>query len=275
MKIFFVILFLFLAGCYSSGEGSIKVYIPFLDFYEYEYEYETEILFEAESDIHLIEEYYSLHIPSFSAIPQISQFIQTPVLLLQTDNLWGHLRFAGFYVRDGGCGPVTLAMVASTLRGVDVLPCYVVPLVRRWGVYGIGSSFGLFDAPSLMDHFGLEVDIVSVRSQADRDYIMDAVRDGAVFIANVVGPNTEAARVGNRGTIAPHSRGGHFVMVHTVLDNGNLLMYSPRWATTNSNTDGWTFEELISEMSINRNTVWLYRSNLEIVFDKDFCCGLR
>ena len=199
---------------------------------------------------------------------------RTPVLLLQSDERWSDLQFAGFNVRNGGCGPVVLAMVASTLRGVYILPCYIVPRVGRWGVYGVGVSFGMFDAPSLMQRFGLEVEIVSTRTQADREYLMDAVRNGAVFVANVVGPRSLAARAGNQGTIAPRSNSGHFVMVHTILDNGNLLMYSPAWTTTNSNTDGWTFEQLISEMSINRNTVWLYRPNLEVVFDEGFCCEL-
>ena len=64
-------------------------------------------------------------------------------------------------------------------------------------------------------------------------------------------------------------------MIHTITDDDNLLMYSPRWGMTNTNTIGWTFDELISEMSINHNIVWLYHPNWDIEINEDFCCGLR
>ena len=84
MKFLTLLLFLFLVACYSSERGDVQIYIPFLETYGYlaQYEYETEydeIQYAYETEpVHIIEEYYSIDVPAFSAIPEVSQIIQNP-----------------------------------------------------------------------------------------------------------------------------------------------------------------------------------------------------
>ena len=80
-----------------------------------------------------------------------AELIFPRVLFYQTDERWSQLGFAGFISYEGGCDPVSIAMVA--LRCVCVYPYYVIPFTRDYGFEGVGVSFGLFTATRVMNHY--------------------------------------------------------------------------------------------------------------------------
>jgi len=184
------------------------------------------------------------------------------VRLYQRDPRWRDVPFGSFTVGSGGCGPVAVAMMVSTLTGVEVWPCYVATWGQRFYVDGIGSAHSLFTSPVMHDHFGVNFRTIHINND---DEILNALRDGAIIITSVQSQNSPGARAGTQGlfTIIPHGIGGHFALLHGVTANSNVLVETPIRADVGQNVHGWPLSEIINEMHMGVNELWVFTNRGE------------
>jgi len=195
---------------------------------------------------------------------------RTVVRYYQRDPRWRNVPFGSFTVGSGGCGPVAIAMVVSTLRGVEVLPCYVATWGRRFYVDGIGSAHAMFTHRDMHNHFGLNFRSIHISNEAE---ILDALRNGAMIITSVQSRNSPSARPQTQGlfTIIPNGIGGHFAVLHGVTPQGNILVETPIRADVGENADGWPLNQIINEMHRNVNELWVFTVNENAVVSFGRC----
>jgi alpha-tubulin suppressor-like RCC1 family protein len=172
----------------------------------------------------------------------------------QLDPRWADVMFGGFTVAEGGCGPAAIAMVASTLHGREVLPCYVAAWGGRFYVQGVGAAHTLFTSEATQSHFGLDYRAISIH---DDDAILEALRGGAMIITSVQSGRSPNARAGNQGIFNPVGLGGHIAVIYGVTAEGNVLVASPR-IDLSENTDGWPLDVVRREMHSGIGIFWTY-----------------
>lgn len=179
------------------------------------------------------------------------------VYYYQRDPRWRDEPFGGFTVGRGGCGPTAVAMVASTLHGEEILPCYVATWGRNFYVSGIGASHALFSSPVMHEHFRLSFRAIPTNNEAE---ILEALRGGALMITSVQSQNSPNARTGARGifTINPQGGGGHIAVLHGVTEDGNILVASPMLTSTVENTAGWALADIVREMHSGVGVLWTF-----------------
>jgi len=175
----------------------------------------------------------------------------------QQDPRWRDLPFGSFTMAGGGCGPTAMAMVVSTLHGVDVLPCYVATWGRRFYVSGAGSAHALFTHNASHRHFGLSFRTIPAYREQE---VLEALRGGAVIVTSVQAQNSPNARAGNQGLfmVNPDGAGGHFALLHGVTDSGNVLMATPRRGDVIYNLSGWPLRTVRQEMHRGVNEFWVF-----------------
>lgn len=79
------------------------------------------------------------------------------VYYAQTDGRWSGIRYSGSTIGIAGCGPTSVAIVASTLTGQAITPSEVAAWSEATGyaAYGNGSYHSLI--PDALTHYGLAV----------------------------------------------------------------------------------------------------------------------
>ncbi|MDR2167570.1 MAG: hypothetical protein LBE35_06955 [Clostridiales bacterium] len=184
------------------------------------------------------------------------------VYFSQRDPRWADVMFGSFTMAQGGCGPTAIAMVASTLGGREILPCYVANWGGRFYIAGIGSSHAIFTSQSTHDHFGLNYRAIPINNDAE---IAEALRSGAMIITSVQSQNSPAAHSGNQGifTINPDGMGGHIVVIYGITDCGNVLVASSLREDLAKNVEGWPLSTLRREMHSGVGVFWVFRHSRE------------
>jgi len=184
------------------------------------------------------------------------------VHFLQRDSRWENHMFGSFTVGRGGCGPTSLAMVASTLRGEEILPCYVNSWGQRFYVSGIGVAHAMFSSPDMLRHFGLRYEAISLH---DDEAIINALQNGAMMMTSVQSSNSPSARPGNEGifTTEPDGQGGHIIVITGVTDDGNILLMDSLRPDIHENTEGWPLEIVRREIHRFIDILWTYTKDYE------------
>ena len=178
---------------------------------------------------------------------------RTLVHFSQMDPRWANVMFGGFTVAEGGCGPASIAMVASTLHEREVLPCYVATWGRRFYVQGVGAAHTLFTGEATQNHFGLDYRAINIHGD---DAVLEALRNGAMIITSVQSSRSPNARPGNQGIFNPIGLGGHIAVIYGVTADGNVLIASPRVELDNE--EGWPLDVVRRELHSGINIFWTY-----------------
>ena len=175
----------------------------------------------------------------------------------QRDSRWATIPFGSFSLARGGCGPTAVAMVVSTLRNTEVLPCYVATWGSRFYVEGVGSAHALFTSSVTHNHFGLNYRAIPISNDAE---ILEALRGGAMMITSIQSTNSPNAREGNQGlfTINPDGEGGHIAILHGATEDGNILVASSFREDLGEDTEGWSLDTVRQEIHSGINVLWTF-----------------
>lgn len=163
----------------------------------------------------------------------------------QTDKRWAASSYGNSTIYSGGCAPTALAMVVSGLTGRNDITPHVV---ANWSVAnghraeGIGSYWSLITAGG--EYYGLDVERVSRRNP---NKIVKALSDGHPVIVAM-----------GRGHF---TRGGHFIVLRGITENGKILVYDP--ASTKRTNTPWDVGIIMNESStkdgVNGHPFWILK----------------
>lgn len=126
------------------------------------------------------------------------------VIYSQYDPAWRNKPYGTSTVGESGCGPSSVAMVASTF-GDRVTPDQVAARFSQYYLEGQGSSWDLMTAAP--DAYGLS----SVNIGTDMTRAAEEIRNGAVILASGEGPK-------------PFTVGGHILVLRGITAGGKLLV---------------------------------------------------
>lgn len=149
----------------------------------------------------------------------------------QTDSRWGGEMYGKTYsIAVAGCGPTALAMVVSTLTGVEVNPLEMADWAYENGycAEGNGSYHALI--PEGAEHFGLDVEGAGVE---DAQQLADALSGGKLAVA-IMGP-------GHFTTC------GHFIVLRGITAEGKVLVADP--VSVNKSGKEWDMQIILNEAS--------------------------
>ena len=195
-------------------------------------------------------------IPVFNHENTKSTYTMRPLVhFSQQDVRWANDMFGGFTMGDGGCGPTSIAMVASTLHGTQVLPSEVAAWGQRFYVPGVGASHALFTSQATQDRFNLTYRAISIH---DDDAILAALRDGAMIITSVQSSRSPNARAGNQGIFNPVGLGGHIAVIYGITPDNQILLTSPRFDIIEQPT---TLDIIRRELHSGVGVFWTYTAN--------------
>lgn len=132
------------------------------------------------------------------------------VYYAQTDGRWSGIRYSGSTIGIAGCGPTSVAIVASTLTGQAITPSEVAAWSEATGyaAYGNGSYHSLI--PDALTHYGLAVQRAGVSSAQQ---LAAALSSGKLVIV-IMGPGT-------------FTTSGHFIVLRGVTADGKVLVADP------------------------------------------------
>ncbi len=151
----------------------------------------------------------------------------------QTDIRWALSSYGSSTILSAGCGPTSLAMVASGLIGDDSIN---PRLVSDWSANNGHRAEGSGTYWSLMTsggrHFGLNVEAVSRKNP---DKIIEALKNGYPVIASM-GP-------GN------FTRSGHFIVLSGITSQGMIKVHDS--ASIKRTKQLWTIDLIMRESSKN------------------------
>jgi hypothetical protein len=141
----------------------------------------------------------------------------------QLDSRWKDIAYGDGTIGRSGCGPTSLAIVASSLTGSAVDPIQMAEwaYLNGYKAYGNGSYHSLI--PEGAAHFGLTVDYAT---SADAQKIADALADGKLVIA-----------IMSKGHF---TKGGHFIVLRGVTSSSRTSLSSEP-----SNDDSSTAPSLV------------------------------
>ena len=145
-----------------------------------------------------------------------SEMKQGFAMYAQGDPRWGKNPYCGSTISGAGCGPTSMAMVASSLLGNKYYPTEMVNKSNSWKTYqlGAGTTWNYFARAG--KHYGIDV------SQAgpSEDGIVNAIKAGKPVILS--GKSNDVPKADS-----PFTTGGHFVVAHGVSGD-NLIINDPR-----------------------------------------------
>lgn len=133
------------------------------------------------------------------------------VYYAQTDGRWSGIRYSGSTIGIAGCGPTSVAIVASTLTGQAITPSEVAAWSEATGyaAYGNGSYHSLIP-DALANYYGLTVQRAGTSSAQQ---LVDALSSGKLVVV-IMGPGT-------------FTTSGHFIVLRGVTADGKVLVADP------------------------------------------------
>lgn len=141
---------------------------------------------------------------SSSNLAGTEQIIDGFVIYSQYDPAWRNKPYGTSTVGESGCGPSSVAMIASTW-GDKVTPDQVAAKFSQYYIAGQGSSWALMTEGPKAYGF-TSVDIGSSMAKAAEE-----LRNGAVILASGEGPK-------------PFTTGGHILVLRGITADGKILV---------------------------------------------------
>lgn len=126
----------------------------------------------------------------------------------QYDPAWADHAYGSSTIEASGCGPTSLAMIISTLKGSEVTPPQVADFGKSYYVPGSGTSHALFSAAAL--NWGLKSTAISKTESA----VKLALSKGGLVIATGSGAY-------------PYTTAGHVIVIRGVTSDGRYLVSNP------------------------------------------------
>lgn len=144
-------------------------------------------------------------------------------------------------IAGSGCGPTSLAMVATYLTGESITPVDAIWCGDSFYVPGVGTSWSYFSAAAY--HFGF-------RMEEQTGYFsraVEALEQGKVVIS------AQSAGI--------FTRGGHFIVLAGIDENGKIIVYDPNGGNGyNPNGEGAAFSQ--AQVSASGTMYWIFDSDL-------------
>lgn len=159
----------------------------------------------------------------------------------QTDPAWSDQLFGRDPIGAYGCGPTAMAMVVSTLTDETVDPAEMAAVAAGAGYWSRGCGSALSIVPGIARQYGLDCTSLPVSDPA----ALEAALFEGGFVVALMGPGH-------------FTRGGHFVLLHSLSGDGTVLVTDPN-SRVNSLTR-WDLSFIRSELSAGRGAgapLWL------------------
>ena len=136
-------------------------------------------------------------------------------LYIQYEEPWGSHTYGDNVIADSGCGPTSIAMVASYLTGNSITPNQVADYLSssenggRWGHYspGVGMTHDVWDLCA--DHYGFKY----VKKASGIDEAYEALQNDQVVI------NSQGSGI--------FTSGGHFIVLSGLWSDGKIKVNDP------------------------------------------------
>ena len=147
----------------------------------------------------------------------------------QTDSRWANNAYGtdGATMKDSGCGPAAMAMVASDLTGQEVTPVDMANLAESTGMRdSTGTNAGFIDLAS---------NVYGLRGGNGIGKVNSGGRGpapGDLYESAAEGPTILLGR-NNHSESNPFTDAGHYVVTDGVDSNGNINIRDPRGASYN------------------------------------------
>ena len=154
---------------------------------------------------------------------------------LQTD--YGNIPYGGGSIASSGCGPTSLAMIASYLTDTTITPADAVAWCgNSYYMPGVGTYWSYFQAAA--NHFGCG----SVTQTSDANQVLQALSEGHPVISS--------QRAGL------FTSGGHFIVLRGVTADCKVLVNDPN---DNSSKNYINREfDMMSEVHATSNAYWIF-----------------
>jgi len=154
----------------------------------------------------------------------------------QSDPQWNDVSYGGNMLSDAGCGPTSLAMIASQLTGKNITPDLVAQAAHEDGVWSDSSSWDIF--PWFAQQLGLEYKTSGMNQLDELNALL-----GARYSVVASGKLHEQAQ-----GRSPFTTQGHIVPI-LGLQNNKYLINDPRGE---SYSGLYTVDELVNSNSVLR-----------------------
>ena len=190
------------------------------------------------SDLALLEKYYGNNIDNdnLGSAPEVlscsSQILSgglpVPVYYQNNPNCnWGSFSDRTT-VADSGCGFTSIAMILTYLTGNTITPARVVQQYQEQYKVSSGMSHGL--ATRIANDYNLSVSYTNSPSA-----VVKALQEGKVVLAR-------GEQSANSGGL--FSRGGHFIVLRGIDDNGHIYINNPDYGRRGENTQSFTIDQI-------------------------------
>ena len=166
----------------------------------------------------------------------------------QTDPQWNTDSYGGNTVAESGCGPTSLAMIASQLTGEEITPDIVAKAAYMDGVWSDSASWNLF--PWFARQLGLEY---SIAEENDLNTVDNMLGMGEKVVASGI-------LQGETKIKSPFTTYGHIVPF-VKKTNAGYLINDPRGKKY---VGVYKPNEIVNRNSIMRKA-WGYKTNPEIL----------
>ena len=133
----------------------------------------------------------------------------------QADSQWNNVSYSGNMLSNAGCGPTSLAMIASQLTGKHITPDLVAQAAHEDGVWSDSSSWDIF--PWFAQQLGLEYKVSGMNQLDELNALL-----GAKYSVVASGKLHERAK-----GRTPFTTQGHIVPI-LGLQNNKYLINDPR-----------------------------------------------
>ena len=175
----------------------------------------------------------------------------------QTDPKWNTTNYSGNTLRESGCGPTSLAMIATKLTGKKITPDIVASAAYEAGVWSDSSSWDIF--PWFAKELGLEY---TVAHENDMNALSNMINSGQSVVASgILGNiNLDQENKFNPNIKAPFTESGHIVPI-IGINNKKFMINDPRGE---SYKGLYTADQISSDMSTLRGA-WGYKATGNIL----------
>ena len=156
---------------------------------------------------------------------------------LQTD--YSNIPYGGGSIASSGCGPTSIAMIASYLTGTTITPVDAVYWCgNSYYMPGVGTYWSYFQAAA--SHFGCG----AVTQTSDPNAVLSALAQGHPVISS------QSAGI--------FTSGGHFIVLRGITANGKVLVNDPN-DSPSKNYINREFD-MMSEIHITANAYWIFEA---------------
>lgn len=160
---------------------------------------------------------------------QNTKFIDGFTVYNQCDPAWASKPYGNGTICQNACGPSSMAMIITNLKGTTVTPDTIATFAMSNGLYinGVGSSWNI--APVVAKAYGLK----AVAIGADVAKITATLQAGGLVAA----PGSGAK---------PFTSGGHYIVIRAVTAEGKWKVGDSGHSNTSSLD--WDPQQLVNEM---------------------------